>query len=151
MAVDEGVSYAYANVGPSLTSDDEGVVQAYSNVGPVLTSDGEGVAYRYSNIVTTAPSPVIYWLIPDFGREGWQFTAYGKGFGATQLEWAFQFKFVEDALVCSVVSWERVAETDYGSTREIDHDAQTMTIEYEKVVLQVPSGVTVGPATVRIE
>jgi len=77
------------------------------NVGVPLTLSR--IAYQYSdvNVDTTSPKPHIWWIRPDFGREGYLFNIYGHGFGLFQGQYGGIVKLGD--YVCPVIRWERVA------------------------------------------
>lgn len=67
--------------------------------------------YLYAQAFTTddVPTPHIWYVYPDFGREGWEFKVIGYGFGDTQA--TYNGTVLLNALGCSVIDWQGIAET----------------------------------------
>lgn len=67
--------------------------------------------YTDMNVLAGArPTPHIWWIRPEQGREGYVFHLYGHGFGGFQNEW--DGKVLLGALICPVVRWERITALD---------------------------------------
>lgn len=99
------VSYSDLNVGiiPGWR-----LVGAYSdlNISPQF-GELRFVSYSEMNVDSTLqPDPVIWWIRPEQGKEGYVFNIYGHGFGDFQNE--FDGKVRLGDLIAPIAKWERV-------------------------------------------
>lgn len=164
----EGHAYLYANVGVSISNTKEGHGYQYENVGVSIANAREGHGYQYVNagvntpnaregygwqylgdVDTSSPTPHVWYLRPDYGREGWEFKVVGNGFGDTQP--TYSGEVLLSALLCGVIDWRKVAAgTDaYGPNRTIDPPADSANVERQEVRVTVPPGAASGLVKVR--
>lgn len=81
---------------------------AYSdlNVGPKF-DPYVAMAYTDLNVdLTVTPTPHIWWIRPERGKEGYVFNIFGQGFGAHQNE--YDGSILLGNLVCEANRWELV-------------------------------------------
>jgi hypothetical protein len=112
---------------------------AYSDLN-VYPPTGQYVdlAYLDLNVLSARPDPLIWWIRPEMGREGYVFRIIGHGFGSFQNEW--DGAVFLGALACPVMSWDRVAadaspdEISKGATNETD----VIKPEHGVIVVAVP-------------
>lgn len=75
------------------------------NISPVLRALSIST-YTDMNIDTSQPDPVIWWIRPEEGKEGYVFNIYGHGFGGFQGEYDGKVRLGN--LMCEISRWERV-------------------------------------------
>lgn len=68
-----------------------------------------GARYLDFNVTTTRPTPTIWWIRPEQGREGYVFHIYGHGFGSFQNQ--YDGRVFLGSLICQVTRWSLVPPT----------------------------------------
>ena len=123
------------------------------NVAPVL---GAYQSSRYAdmNVAAGKPTPHLWWIRPEQGREGYVFHLFGHGFGAFQAEWDGRVRLGN--LICPVIRWLVVPATftspedqiiSHGSGLELDQ----ITVEYGWITVLVPVGAVSAMVKVVLE
>ncbi len=152
-------AYALANVGvaysptdvPSGGADGENrdnppILYALANVS-VSVSGLSAFLYAFGDINTDTPTPHLWYVVPDYGQEGWQFTVVGYGLGDSQGEYSGLVKL--NALTCSVVTWIGVAAEALPHT--IDPTTDTADPVHQEVTAIVPAGAVSGVITIETD
>lgn len=116
------VSYSDLNVGLlpgwKLTS-----LYADFNISPRFGTP-QFATYADLNVDSTLrPDPVIWWIRPEQGREGYAFNIYGHGFGDYENEYDGTVRLGD--LICSVARWERVPAVPRPSTVTVSGTPRT--------------------------
>lgn len=138
-SLDVAASYSDMNVGIFSVWK---LAAQYSdlNISPVLEALAS-TTYLDLNVTTEQPDPVIWWIRPEQGREGYVFNIYGHGFGDFQNQYDGQVRLGE--YICQISRWEKVTEQS-GVAHIIKHgmalDPDEITTEYGWIVAIVPTG-----------
>lgn len=153
VASQEGTEYIYENAGwgDDVIPSQEDVDYIYENVGENEEAPGEGWSYLwYGDVNTDTPEPVLWFLLPDFGREGDGFRLYCYGVGEFQatfdgdveLDWGG----ITSWQSITIVSWESFPATvdAYGPDRLFDEDPVHIDMEHTIIEAVIPAG-TVPP------
>jgi hypothetical protein len=145
LVVDARESYGYVDesAGPASGDRLEGYGYVYENVGVSLIDAREAHGYGYwGDVSANTPVPHIWYLRPNYGREGWESRAVGHGFGATQATYAGQILL--NALAGGIVQWHRVdalaGRPDPDPDRQIIPDDDVATPEHQEIRWTVPAG-----------
>lgn len=147
----EAAAYVYENVGVFLEQEQEGYAYSYFNMGYGIANSGEGYGYVfYGDVNEDTPEPVLWFLLPNFGREGDGFRLYCYGVGEFQatfdgdveLDWGG----VTGWQTITVVSWTSIpANGDaYGPDRLFDGATGHIDMEHTIIEAVIPTG-TVPP------
>lgn len=115
------------------------------------TSTLRSAHYADLNVTADTPSPHIWWIRPEQGREGYVFNIYGHGFGAFQGEHDGRV-FLGD-LVCPVIHWERIPALSPPDAivRADDPDDDLIRPEHGWIVVVVPQNAVSGLVKVILE
>lgn len=121
------------------------------NLSPLQVLDPAAVRYLDLTVLVGRPVPVIWWIRPEQGREGFVFNIYGHGFGAFQNEYDGQVLLGD--LVAPINRWERVAEIDPGPdghriVRAADPVDDEITPEHGWIVAVVPEDAVSAPVKI---
>jgi hypothetical protein len=150
--------YAFANVGVAydptdvsggadgFTGDFQVSLYAFANV-TIAGSGNLAALYAFSDIVTTTPTPHIWYVKPNYGKEGWQFDVVGYGFGDTQPEYNGLVKL--GVVTCPLDVWSAVAAQALPHT--IDRDLDIADPVHQRLTVQVPVGGETGTVTVQTD
>lgn len=140
-------AYAYENVGVEATPARSWPVYAYENVGVEQTPVDFVSQYVFEGDVTTdTPTPVIWFLRPDYGREGDGIDIVGFGFGDLQSTYSGVVEIDWGGVIgwqsVPIVSWQTFPPTDdaYTGDREIDEILGTLDPQHTVIQITVPSG-----------
>lgn len=98
--------------------------------------DFDRFLYLLAATTSGVPTPHIWYVFPAFGREGWEFTIVGYGFGDTQATYTGTATL--NGLAVSVLSWELIAAV--GTGMEIDPVANVANPVHQLITATVPSG-----------
>jgi hypothetical protein len=129
------------------------MVATYSdlNIHPILEVLARA-AYADMTVTTDQPSPVIWWIRPEQGKEGYIFNIYGHGFGDFQNQ--YNGKITLGNLVCQISKWEKVPENS-SLDKVIKHgqalDPDEITTEHGWIVAIVPTGAVSAMVKVVLE
>jgi len=135
------------NTGVDIEHDQAAAETVTANVGVDAEHDQAATGYIYTFQTGDVPTPHIWYLRPNFGREGWEYKVVGHGFGATQGTYAAA-QVLLNTLGCSIISWATIAATDTYPTHHIDENNDDVTVEHEEIRAIVPTGATSGLVTV---
>ena len=123
------------------------------NIAPAL---GAYLPTRYAdlNVAAGKPTPHLWWIRPEQGREGYVFHLYGHGFGAFQAEWDGRVHL--GSLICPVIRWLVVPATFTSSEDQIiSHgsglEQDQITVEYGWITVLVPVGAVSAMVKVVLE
>lgn len=105
------------------------------------TMDFDRYLYDLSYVDSTTPTPHIWYVFPSFGQEGWEFRIIGWGFGDSEA--ALSGEVLLNALGCSVISWQKIADTG-ASPKTIDPITDTATPQHHEIRAVVPAGAASG-------
>jgi hypothetical protein len=112
------------------------------NVFPKIERTRRQAFYADMNVVDGRPTPQIWWIRPQQGREGYVFNIYGQGFGDFQGEFDGIVKLGN--YVCQVSRWETVPEDVTVEEHLIKHGLNAaddvITPEHGWIVAIVPDG-----------
>lgn len=97
LPVELNIGVALKAFKPALYSD--------MNIGP-QAGRYKPTVYTDINVVSGQPTPHIWWIRPEQGKEGYVFNIYGHGFGQYQGQYNGQVKLGN--LVCAVANWSVV-------------------------------------------
>lgn len=112
----KGSAYVESNIGASFPETLNGFNYLQVNIGAVIAGTPDaGRYYVESDVTEDAPTPVIWWIRPEQGREGWVFHIFGHGFGASRAEYDGRV-FLGDLEASSTI-WETVPAEDDGYLR----------------------------------
>lgn len=139
--------YAYENIGVEHTPSQSWAAYAYENVGVMVTSVDHVPQYVYEGDVNTAtPDPVIWFLLPSYGRGGDGVAIYGFGFGDLQstyggvveINWGPPLGWQS----VPIVSWQTFPPTGdaYSGDRYIDEMIGGMDPQHTVIEIVVPPG-----------
>ena len=144
---DTWAEYAYENVGVENTPSQSWAQYAYENVGVEVTVVDNVPQYVYEGDVNTAtPNPVIWFLLPSYGREGDGIAIYGFGFGDLQSTYSgvveVDWGGVTGWQSVPVVSWQTFPADApaYTGAREIDEVAGIVDPQHTVIQILVPAG-----------
>lgn len=139
--------YAYENVGIEHTPGDYWAAYAYENVGAEVLIVDNVPQYVYEGDVNTAtPNPVIWFLLPSFGREGDGIAIYGFGFGDLQSTYSgvveVDWGGVTGWQSVPIVSWQTFPADPpaYTADRVIDEVAGIVDPQHTVIQILVPVG-----------
>lgn len=140
-------AYAYENVGIEHTPQQVWPAYAYENVGVEITIVDNVPQYVYEGDVNTAtPNPVIWFLLPSFGREGDGIAIYGFGFGDLQSTYTgvveVDWGGVTGWQSVPIVSWQTFPADApaYTAARIIDEVAGIVDPQHTVIQILVPTG-----------
>lgn len=132
-----------SNTGVNIANEREAESpRVESNTGVDLANAREDYGrVEAGDIDTSVPTPHIWYLRPNFGREGWEFKIVGHGFGATQVTYD-QAKARLNDLECGVIAWAKINGTAnaLNAARTIDPNADVADPEHEEIRVTVPVG-----------
>lgn len=139
--------YAYENIGILWTPSQSWAQYAYENVGAEITVVDNVPQYVYEgNVNTATPNPVIWFLLPSFGREGDGISIFGFGFGDLQST----YSGVVEVDWGGVTGWQSVPIVDwqtfpadapaYTGARVIDEVAGIVDPQHTVIQILVPTG-----------
>jgi len=139
--------YAYENIGVEITKKGSWWHYAYENVGVQVTITDNVPQYVYEGDVNTAtPNPVIWFLMPSFGREGDGISIFGFGFGDLQST----YSGVVEVNWGGVIGWQSVPIVDwqtfpadppaYTGARQIDEVLGVVDPQHTVIQIVVPAG-----------
>lgn len=139
--------YAYENVGVDDNPSQSWPVYAYENVGVEITVVDNIPQYVYEGDVNTAtPNPVIWFLLPSYGREGDGIAIYGFGFGDLQSTFSGVVEINWGGVIgwqsVPIVSWQTFPADApaYTSDRVIDEIAGIVDPQHTVIQIVVPTG-----------
>lgn len=139
--------YGYENVGVLHTPAQSWPVYAYENVGVEVTVVDNVPQYVYEGDVNTAtPNPVIWFLLPSFGREGDGIAIFGFGFGDLQSTYdgvvEVDWGGVTGWQSVPIVTWQTFPAdaSAYTADRVIDEIAGIVDPQHTVIQILVPSG-----------
>lgn len=113
---------------------------AYSdmNVGPKF-NPYVAMAYTDLNVdPTVTPTPHIWWIRPEKGKEGYVFNIYGQGFGAQQNE--YNGSVVLGNLVCETTRWEMIPPQLTATTVSVSGTPRPATSQTQLPGVQLNAG-----------
>lgn len=154
---DEG--YIFLNVGVSYTPDDKVIEFSAENIGVEHTPSDMAPEFVYLNVDTSTPNPVIWFLRPNFGREGDAIDIFGLGFGdlpetyqgVVEIYWGEESGW----RTVPVVSWQTFPPTVNAYTSDRTLDEGTGVVDMQHTVLSIvvpPDAIPPGyPVRVRTE
>lgn len=140
-------AYSYQNVGVEHTPSTSWAAYAYQNVGVQYTPVDFTPQYVFiGDVNTDTPNPVIWFLRPEYGREGDGIAIYGFGFGDLQstyggvveIDWGGAIGWQS----VPISSWQTFPPTGsaYSGNREIDELLGNVDPQHTVIQIIVPSG-----------
>lgn len=97
--------YSDLNVGVRL---DQILAAAYSDLNVYIPTGSYATAnYADMNVTSERPTPHIWWIRPEQGREGYLFNIFGHGFGSVQGQ--YDGLVYLGGLLCPVIRWTLVS------------------------------------------
>lgn len=145
-AVTSAVEYVYVNCGLFLQQTQEGHGYVYENIGVELPPLEDGIEYVYLFVTTDTPDPVLWFLRPNFGRDGDGFRLYCFGVGEFQATFSgvveLDWGGVTGWQTITVVSWQTIpANGDaYGPDRTFDEPTAHIDMEHTIIEAVIPAG-----------
>ena len=139
--------HVYENVGVLHTPSQSWAAYSYENVGVEITVVDNVPQYVYEGDVNTAtPNPVIWFLLPSYGREGDGISIYGFGFGDLQSTYTgvveVDWGGVTGWQSVPIVSWQTFPADApaYTGSRVIDEVAGIVDPQHTVIQILVPTG-----------
>lgn len=139
--------YSYENVGVEITKSQSWPVYAYENVGvEVHPADNVPQYVNEGDVNTATPNPVIWFLQPNYGREGDGIAIYGFGFGDLQATYSGIVEVNWGGIIgwqsVPIVSWQTFPATGvaYTGSRVIDEIAGIVDPQHTVIEIVVPAG-----------
>jgi hypothetical protein len=150
-------AYGYENVGVEYTPSQVSPAYGYENVGVEVNPVDNVPQYVYEGDVNTAtPNPVIWYLMPSFGREGDGVAIVGFGFGDLQTT----YSGVVEVNWGGGIGWQTVPNTSwqtfpatgsaYTGSRVIDEVNGYVDPQHTVIEITVPSGAVPPGYPVRV-
>lgn len=138
----------YLNVGVLLVQERDvtSTEQVYENVGFLLTSDPDSVGYVYEGDVSTnPPTPVVWFLKPNYGREGDGFEIVGWGFGTTSTEYSasVQIELTPGTwTTLPIINFQVISATSnaYNSNRVLNEVTGVIDPQHAQIAVVIPPG-----------
>jgi hypothetical protein len=144
---DVSPAYAYENVGVEPSPAQTWPQYAYENVGVEVIVVDNVPQYVYEGDVNTAtPNPMIWFLLPSYGREGDGIAIYGFGFGDLQSTYTgvveVDWGGVTGWQSVPIVSWQTFPADApaYTAARVIDEVAGIVDPQHTVIQILVPAG-----------
>lgn len=139
--------YVNLNAGVQITLDADAVEYVNINTGVEITRKSDGLEYGYvGDVNTDTPNPHIWFLRPNYGREGDGVSIVGFGFGdlvstfsgVVEVDWGG----VTGWQSVPVVSWQTFPPTvdAYGPDRTLNEFTNEIDMQHTTIEIVVPPG-----------
>lgn len=144
---DNWAAYVYSNIGIEIILEDNWAAYVYSNIGVEITLEDNWAAYVYvGDVNTLTPTPTIWFLLPNYGRDGDGISIYGFGFGDLQATYSGTVQIDWGGVIgwqtIGVVTWQTFPPTAdaYTEDRVLDSSIPMIDMQHQVVEIIVPPG-----------
>lgn len=150
----DAVQYVDLNVGVLVPDYINGVQYVEINIGVTVTYGLPWAYYIELDIGTDRPEPVIWWIRPDWGREGYVFNIFGHGFG--QYQNAYDGEVLIGGHLAPIAAWDRIPAVDpvpVDGPKIVQGPLESderIDVEHGHIVAVVPPGLSPGEVSVKV-